>query len=111
MCVHVGPPIFLVPPQNTVVQIGYPGNLSCSFLANPNDGGALWQQKNGSSFEDIIPSPRHQISRNGTLIIVETTDADSGEYQCVVTNSRGNITGKINLTVISKFTIVKCDLL
>ena len=108
---YIGPPVFLVPPQNAVVQIGYPANLSCSFLANPNDGGTVWQRRNGNSFEDIITSETYQIFTNGTLVIPSTTDADSREYQCVVTNSEGQITGKVNLTVISKFTIVKCDLL
>ena len=111
LCVYTGPPIFLEPPQNTVVQIGYPGSLSCASLANPDDGGTRWQRENGNSYDDIVASARYQILENGTVIITETTEADSGEYRCIVTNSIGNITEKINLTVISKFTVVKCDLL
>ena len=53
---------------------------------------------------------------DGTLIIRETTDENSGEYQCTVANSEGNVTANLmdvtpkgNLTVISKFTAVYCE--
>ena len=41
---HIGHPDLLVPPENTIVRIG---SLSCSFLANPNDGIIQWQCRNG----------------------------------------------------------------
>ena len=103
MCIYiVGPPILLVPPQNTVVQVGSTAKLSCLFLAHPNDGGTYWQRRNGNSVEDIVCSEVHHILPNGTLIITRATDTDSGEYQCIVSNSKGQITGKANLTVICK---------
>lgn len=99
---NAGPPILLVGPQNTIVKVGSAVSLSCSFLAKPNDGGVRWKRKNGAN---IISSDRHQIFANGTLFIKATTDTDSGEYQCIISNSKGIIETKANLTVISKFTI------
>ena len=100
--VDIGPPVLLVPPQNTVVQVGNATRLSCLFLANPNDGRIHWQWRNGNSLEDLICSEMYHILPNGTLIITRTTDANTGEYQCTVSNSKGQITGKANLTVLSK---------
>ena len=98
--------MLLVPLENTMVKVGSTTSLSCSFFANPNDGTIHWQRG-----DITLPSSsdKYNIIANGTLIIRETTDDDSGEYQCTVTNSKGNITAKANLTVISKFTAVYCE--
>ena len=99
----IGSPVLLVPPENTIVRVGNTANLSCSYLANPNDGTIHWKRG------DInLPSTsnNYNITADGTLIIRETTDDDSGEYRCTVTNSKGNVTAKANLTVISKFMAV-----
>ena len=98
--------MLLVPPENITVRVGNTASLPCSFLANPNDGTIHWQ------WGDVnLPSSsdKYSIFANGTLIIRETTDDDIGEYQCTVTNSKGNVTAKANLTVISKFTAVNCE--
>ena len=100
MLIHyVGHPVLLVPPENTKVNIGNTARLFCLFLANPNDGAIHWQWKGGN-----LPSSsdKYNIIADGTLIIREITDNDSGEYQCTATNSKGNITAKVNLIVISK---------
>lgn len=103
---YLGPPVLLVSPENTIVKVGSTASLSCSFLANPDDGTIHWQWRDVN-----LPSTsnKYNIIANGTLVIRETTDDDNGEYQCTVTNSKGNITAKANLTVISKFTVVYCE--
>ena len=112
ICIYVGPPILLVPPQNTVVQVGSTAKLSCLFLAHPNDGGIYWQKRYGNSHKVIH---MHHILPNGTLIITRTTCANSGEYLCIVYNSNGQTTGTANLIVISKslasytvFSVIYC---
>ena len=92
-----------MPPENTIVRVGSTASLSCSFLANPNDGSVQWQWRDVNL---LSTSNKYNILANGTLIIRETTDDDNGEYRCTVTNSKGNVTAKANLTVISKFTKV-----
>lgn len=103
--------MLLVLPKNTTVVIGSIVHLSCSYVANP-EGEILWQWRNeGSSLTKIDPSSsdRHQLQDNGTLVIRATTNNDSGEYYCTVSNSKGSDTARANLLVISKFTIAYFD--
>ena len=91
--------MLLVPPKDTIVKAGNTAILHCSFFANPSNARIQWQ---GIDSNVLTTSDKYTILDNGTLIIRDTTDKDNGEYQCNVTNSRGNSTAKANLTVISK---------
>ena len=93
--------MLLVPPKDTVVKAGTTAMLHCSFLANPNNARIQWQ---GIDDNVLTASDKHSILDNGTLVIRDATDKDNGEYQCTVTNSRGNNTIMANLTVISELT-------
>ena len=106
LCAYIGPPVFLESPKNLIVHVGHPAMLHCLVQANPNDGGIQWQWgNNGDLLIDISTSDKYEIFTNGTLIIKGTVDGDTGEYQCTGSNSKGQITAKANLTVISEFTM------
>lgn len=96
--------MLLMPPQNTTVLADSTVELSCLYLANPNDGRVLWEQ-NGNLIrdDDQFTSGKYQIfATNGSLIIRDTKDLDTGEYRCTVSNSMGNISANAILTVFGK---------
>ena len=65
-------------------------NLTMKCLSNMNNLNYKWIKKN-----DVLPS-RAQGVNSSQLTIVNLKPKDSGDYQCVMSNSTGTISSKFS---------------
>ena len=86
MCTHLDPPL-----QPEVMEIPLVNlrinnyNLTMKCLPNKNNFNYKWIKKDG-----VLPS-RAQGVNTSQMTIVNLIPQDSGEYQCVMSNSTGTI--------------------
>ncbi|TRY95925.1 hypothetical protein DNTS_017257 [Danionella cerebrum] len=82
----VGPPVIIIPPADTVLNVSQDAKLRCQAEADPPNMTYVWQRQG----EDIyhIPSlkSRVKVIVDGTLLISRLTSEDSGNYTCMPTN-------------------------
>lgn len=84
-------------PKPPVTNLGFAAYLHCPAVGEPKPD-IEWRFK-GSTIED---SSRYRTFPNGTLVILQTTASDAGQYTCVATNHAGRDTEFVNLIVRSK---------
>ena len=65
-------------------------NLTMKCLSNMNNLNYKWIKKN-----DVLPS-RAQGVKSSQLTIVNLKPEDSGDYQCLMSNSTGTISSKFS---------------
>ncbi|XP_069017973.1 protein turtle homolog A [Embiotoca jacksoni] len=96
-----GPPVILVPPKSTALNMSQNALLQCQAVADPPNMTYVWQ-KDGDNVHHIESlKSRVKIMVDGTLLISRLIPEDSGNYTCVPTN--GLLTppsASANLTVM-----------
>lgn len=99
-------------PKTHLAIKGRPANLVCSATSNPfNNMTFLWRKNNGNIsnplvYENITLSGNGHPRATSVLIIPNVTHADSGKYQCVVSNNFGTTyssKAKVNIVTFPRF--------
>lgn len=99
-------------PKTHLAIKGRPANLVCSATSNPfNNMTFLWRKNNGNIsnplvYENITISDNGHPRATSVLIIPNVTHADSGKYQCVVSNNFGTTyssKAKVNIVTFPRF--------
>ncbi|XP_052376028.1 LOW QUALITY PROTEIN: protein turtle homolog A-like [Oncorhynchus keta] len=81
-----GPPVIVIPPNNTVLNMTQNALLRCQAVADPPNMTYVWQRQ-GENVHHIEPlKSRVKIMVDGTLLITRITPDDSGNYTCMPTN-------------------------
>lgn len=73
-------------PRSVIWALGFKEKLLCPVDANPPAYSILWT-KNGLV---IQTSNRLTILGNGTLVVSQVAESDSGNYRCTAISSIGN---------------------
>ena len=96
MCIYIDPPsppvVVPVPPKHLTIN-NYSLTIRC--LPNKNNFIYTWIKKN-----DILPS-RAQGINSSQLTIINLKPEDSGDYQCVMSNSTGTISSEFSAVRIT----------
>ncbi|KAG6449620.1 leucine-rich repeats and immunoglobulin-like domains protein 3 [Manduca sexta] len=99
-------------PKTHLAIKGRSANLVCSATSNPfNNMTFLWRKNNGNVsnptvFENVTLSSNGQPRATSVLVIPNVTHADSGKYQCVVSNNFGvtySTKAKLNIVTFPRF--------
>ncbi|KAJ7987256.1 hypothetical protein DPEC_G00336850 [Dallia pectoralis] len=95
-----GPPVIVIPPKDTTLNITQNALLSCQAVADPQNMTYVWLRE-GENVYHIEPlKSRVKIMVDGTLIINSIQPDDSGVYTCMPTNGLLTPpTASANLTV------------
>eukprot|EP00063_Salmo_salar_P009224 XP_013984059.1 PREDICTED: protein turtle homolog A-like isoform X2 [Salmo salar] len=81
-----GPPVIVIPPNNTALNMTQNALLRCQAVADPPNMTYVWQRQ-GENVHHIEPlKSRVKIMVDGTLLITRITPDDSGNYTCIPTN-------------------------
>ncbi|XP_069073866.1 protein turtle homolog A isoform X2 [Pleurodeles waltl] len=81
-----GPPIIVVPPENTTVNISQNAFLACQAEAYPANLTYTWLQGNNNVFHLGHLQSRVRILVDGSLLLHQVIPEDSGKYTCVPSN-------------------------
>lgn len=111
-------PKVVVHPKTHLAIKGRSANLICSATSNPfNNMTFLWRKNNGNIsspvvYENITIS-NGQPRATSVLVIPNVTHADSGKYQCVVSNNFGTTyssKAKVNIVTFPRFTQIPTNI-
>ncbi|CAB3242050.1 unnamed protein product [Arctia plantaginis] len=100
-------------PKTHLAIKGRSANLICSATSIPfNNMTFLWRKNNGNVsnpmvYENITIGTNGQPRATSLLVIPNITHADSGKYQCVVSNNFGttySTKAKVNIVTFPRFT-------
>uniref|UniRef100_A0A2A4JQA6 Ig-like domain-containing protein n=1 Tax=Heliothis virescens TaxID=7102 RepID=A0A2A4JQA6_HELVI len=100
-------------PKTHLAIKGRSANLVCSATSIPfNNMTFLWRKNNGNVsnpmvYENITIGSNGQPRATSVLVIPNVTHADSGKYQCVVSNNFGttySTKAKVNIVTFPRFT-------
>ncbi|XP_054875106.1 protein turtle homolog A isoform X2 [Amphiprion ocellaris] len=81
-----GPPVIVVPPKSTALNMSQNALLRCQAVADPPNMTYVWQ-KGGENVHHIEAlKSRVKIMVDGTLLISRVVPEDSGNYTCMPTN-------------------------
>ncbi|XP_015257287.1 PREDICTED: protein turtle homolog A-like [Cyprinodon variegatus] len=81
-----GPPVIIVPPENTTLNMSQNALLQCQAKSDPPNMTYVWQ-KGGENVHHIESlKSRVRIQVDGTLHISRLVPEDSGNYTCIPTN-------------------------
>uniref|UniRef100_A0A3Q1G7K6 Protein turtle homolog A-like n=1 Tax=Acanthochromis polyacanthus TaxID=80966 RepID=A0A3Q1G7K6_9TELE len=96
-----GPPVIVVPPKSTTLNMSQNALLRCQAVANPPNMTYVWQ-KGGENVHHIESlKSRVKIMVDGTLLISRVVPEDSGNYTCMPTNGLlTSPTASANLSVM-----------
>uniref|UniRef100_A0A3B5AQB9 Protein turtle homolog A-like n=1 Tax=Stegastes partitus TaxID=144197 RepID=A0A3B5AQB9_9TELE len=96
-----GPPVIVVPPKSTSLNMSQNALLRCQAVADPPNMTYVWQ-KGGENVHHVESlKSRVKIMVDGTLLISRVVPEDSGNYTCVPTNGLLTPpTASANLTVM-----------
>lgn len=99
-------------PKTHLAIKGRSANLVCSATSSPfSNMTFLWRKNNGNLsnptvYENITISTNGQSRATSVLVIPNVTHADSGKYQCIVSNKFGTTyssKAKVNIVTFPKF--------
>ncbi|XP_051269409.1 protein turtle homolog A isoform X2 [Dicentrarchus labrax] len=96
-----GPPVIVVPPKSTSLNMSQNALLRCQAVADPPNMTYVWQ-KGGENVHHIESlKSRVKIMVDGTLLVSRVIPEDSGNYTCMPTNGLLTPpTASANLTVM-----------
>ncbi|KAE8588586.1 hypothetical protein XENTR_v10022623 [Xenopus tropicalis] len=81
-----GPPIIVVPPENTTVNVSQDAFLTCQAEAYPANLTYTWFQGSNNVFLLNRLQPRVRILVDGSFLIQRVTPEDAGKYTCIPSN-------------------------
>ncbi|XP_029941459.1 protein turtle homolog A, partial [Salarias fasciatus] len=96
-----GPPVIVIPPKNTSLNMSQNALLQCQAVADPPNMTYVWLKGGENVYHIESLKSRVKIMVDGTLLISSLIPEDSGNYTCVPTN--GLLTppaASANLTVM-----------
>ncbi|XP_056109232.1 protein turtle homolog A isoform X1 [Rhinichthys klamathensis goyatoka] len=82
----IGPPVIVIPPTDTVLNMSQDAKLKCQAEADPPNMTYVWQRQGEDIHHIESLKSRVKIIVDGTLLISRLTPADSGNYTCMPTN-------------------------
>ncbi|XP_020313701.1 protein turtle homolog A isoform X1 [Oncorhynchus kisutch] len=95
-----GPPVIVIPPKDTSLNMTQDAQLQCQALADPPNMTYVWQREGENVYHIEALKSRVKIMVDGTLLITRITPDDSGNYTCMPTNGLLTPpTASANLTV------------
>ncbi|XP_073333454.1 protein turtle homolog A [Pagrus major] len=96
-----GPPVIVVPPKSTSLNMSQNALLQCQAVADPPNMTYVWR-KDGENVHHIESlKSRVKIMVDGTLLVSSLVPEDSGNYTCMPTNGLLTPpTASANLTVM-----------
>uniref|UniRef100_A0A087XXQ3 Immunoglobulin superfamily, member 9b n=1 Tax=Poecilia formosa TaxID=48698 RepID=A0A087XXQ3_POEFO len=81
-----GPPVIMVPPKDTTLNMSQNALLQCQAVADPPNMTYVWQKAGENVHHIESLKSRVRILVDGTLQIVRLRPEDSGNFTCVPTN-------------------------
>ncbi|KAG8449995.1 hypothetical protein GDO86_016615 [Hymenochirus boettgeri] len=81
-----GPPIIVVPPENTTVNVSQDAFLTCQAEAYPANLTYTWFQGSNNVFLLNRLQPRVRILVDGSFLLQQVTPDDAGQYTCIPSN-------------------------
>ncbi|XP_059394669.1 protein turtle homolog A-like isoform X2 [Carassius carassius] len=82
----IGPPVIIIPPTETVLNMSQDAYLKCQAEADPPNMTYVWQRQGEDIYHIESLKSRVKIIVDGTLLISRLTPEDSGNYTCMPTN-------------------------
>ncbi|CAH1252500.1 CD163 [Branchiostoma lanceolatum] len=101
-------PEFKLKPSNRTARLGFAANMACQAAGDPAPSVTVdnWF-KNGRPLPSAdITSGRVSVLRNGNLHFSRTHREDSGDYACLLRNTRGTARAAATLTIEEKPEVV-----
>ncbi|XP_070706257.1 protein turtle homolog A [Pempheris klunzingeri] len=96
-----GPPVIVVPPKSTSLNMSQNAFLRCRAVADPPNMTYVWQKGGENVYHIESLKSRVKIMVDGTLLISSLIPEDSGNYTCMPTNGLLTPpTASANLTVM-----------
>ncbi|XP_047185471.1 protein turtle homolog A isoform X1 [Scophthalmus maximus] len=96
-----GPPVIVIPPQSTSLNMSQNALLRCQAVADPPNMTYVWQRGGENVHHIESLKTRVKIMVDGTLLISSLVPEDSGNYTCAPTNGLLTPpTASANLTVM-----------
>uniref|UniRef100_A0A8C1ARX6 Immunoglobulin superfamily, member 9a n=1 Tax=Cyprinus carpio carpio TaxID=630221 RepID=A0A8C1ARX6_CYPCA len=82
----IGPPVIVIPPTDTVLNMSQDASLKCQAEADPPNMTYVWQRQGEDIYHIESLKSRIKVIVDGTLLISRLTPEDSGNYTCMPTN-------------------------
>ncbi|RVE65528.1 hypothetical protein OJAV_G00117800 [Oryzias javanicus] len=81
-----GPPVIVVPPKSSSLNMSQNALLQCQAVADPPNMTYVWQRGGENVYHIESLKSRVKIMVDGTLLISRLIPEDSGNYTCIPTN-------------------------
>uniref|UniRef100_A0A8C7ZV48 Immunoglobulin superfamily, member 9a n=1 Tax=Oryzias sinensis TaxID=183150 RepID=A0A8C7ZV48_9TELE len=81
-----GPPVIVVPPKSSSLNMSQNAFLQCQAVADPPNMTYVWQKGGENVYHIESLKSRVKIMVDGTLLISRLIPEDSGNYTCIPTN-------------------------
>lgn len=95
-------PEFIKTPNNVTVKVGTTARFDCSAKGEPKPK-IVWR-KNGGTFLAANENRFHVMTADDVFFIAQVKPEDEGVYMCTASNSEGQISVNVTLTVQRKST-------
>uniref|UniRef100_A0A8C2JZX7 Immunoglobulin superfamily, member 9a n=1 Tax=Cyprinus carpio TaxID=7962 RepID=A0A8C2JZX7_CYPCA len=82
----IGPPVIVIPPMDTVLNMSQDAKLKCQAEADPPNMTYVWQRQGEDIYHIESLKSRVKVIVDGTLLISRLIPEDSGNYTCMPTN-------------------------
>uniref|UniRef100_A0A673HF46 Protein turtle homolog A-like n=1 Tax=Sinocyclocheilus rhinocerous TaxID=307959 RepID=A0A673HF46_9TELE len=82
----IGPPVIVIPPTDTVLNMSQDAKLKCQAEADPPNMTYVWQRQGEDIYHIESLKSRVKVIVDGTLLISRLTPEDSGNYTCMPSN-------------------------
>ncbi|KAG7322945.1 hypothetical protein KOW79_014291 [Hemibagrus wyckioides] len=81
-----GPPVILIPPTDTILNMSHNALLRCQAEADPPNMTYVWMRDEENVYHIESLKSRVKVMVDGTLLISKLIPEDSGKYTCMPTN-------------------------
>ncbi|KAI5099498.1 protein turtle-like A, partial [Silurus meridionalis] len=81
-----GPPVILIPPTDTILNMSHNALLRCQAEADPPNMTYVWMRDGENIYHIESLKSRVKVMVDGTLLISSLIPVDSGKYVCMPTN-------------------------